>query len=95
MQVLACLIQVPYPSLDAELYNLFFYYAILALDSPSPLTRTNGLKVLSEVARWNYKPVLEKVERVQRLMKDSWWEVRAMGLIICANLLLFIADEEE
>jgi hypothetical protein len=64
MFTLAILIQIPYPSLDAELYNLFFYYAILALDSPSPLTRTNGLKVLGEVARWNYNPVLEKVDKV-------------------------------
>jgi hypothetical protein len=71
------LIQHPYPHLDVELYNLFFYYAVLALDSPSPLTRTNGLKILSEVAKWNYRHVLEKVDKIQKLMNDGWWEVRA------------------
>jgi len=26
-------------------------------------------------------------------MRDPWWEVRAKGLCICANLLTFIAEE--
>lgn len=85
---LSVLIQIDYPSIDEELYNFFSNYAFLSLDSPSPLTRTNGLRIIKEVAKWSFKPVLEKMDRIRRLMDDSWWEVRAQGMCICADLLL-------
>lgn len=86
--ILSILIQLDYPSIDEELFNFFTNFAFMSLDSPSPLTRTNSLRILKEVARWSYKPVLYKMDKISRLMDDNWWEVRAQGMCICADLLL-------
>jgi hypothetical protein len=40
------------------MYNFFKNYSFLSLNSPSPLTRTNGLKIINEIARWDFIPVL-------------------------------------
>jgi hypothetical protein len=42
-----------------ELYNLYFYYALQALDFPSPISRTHGLKILSEIIMIGFTPVLQ------------------------------------
>ena len=42
-----------------ELYNLYFYFAIVSLDFPSPVTRSQGLKILNEIAYINYVPVIQ------------------------------------
>ena len=31
---------------------------------------------------------------LKRLMRDNWWEVRAMGICIAADLLTLIAEDE-
>ncbi|CAD8183309.1 unnamed protein product [Paramecium pentaurelia] len=90
--ILSILIQSDYPSQDEELYRFFLNYAFNSLDSPSPLTRANGLRIINQISSWDYFPVLQKINRIQRLMNDSWWEVRAQGMCICADLLLQIAQ---
>lgn len=44
-----------------ELYNYFFYYALLALEFPSPITKAQGLKIFSEILHINFYPVLENI----------------------------------
>jgi len=45
--ILSILIQSDYPSQDEELYRFFLNYAFNSLDSPSPLTRANGLRIIN------------------------------------------------
>lgn len=47
-----------------ELYNLFFYYSMTALDSPSPLQRVNGLKIINEISLFNYQRVLQRLDKL-------------------------------
>lgn len=49
---------------------------------------------MCKVANWNYQIVLEQVIDLKRLMRDNWWEVRAMGICIAADLLTLIAEDE-
>lgn len=44
-----------------DLYNYFFYYAILALEFPSPITKAQGLKIFSEILHINFVPILENI----------------------------------
>lgn len=59
--ILAHLITLNYDDFDEDLYQLFFYYGVNALNSPSPFMKTNGLKILYELIAYNYEPVLLKI----------------------------------
>ena len=66
VSILAILIQQNYEQdFDDDLYNLFFYYSIIAIDNPSPITRTNGLKIINEISlfQYRYQRVLQKIEK--------------------------------
>jgi len=78
-----------------DLFNLYFYYAIVALDFPSPVTRAQGLKILNEIVYINYIPVIQIIGKLENLAKDQWWEVKALILILCSSLLLYISKEKE
>lgn len=78
-----------------ELYNMYFYYAMLALDFPSPITRTQGLKILSEIVYISFNPVIQILGKFDNLAKDTWWELRALIIIVCSSLLLYISREKE
>jgi len=47
-----------------DLFNLYFYYAIVALDFPSPVTRAQGLKILNEIVYINYIPVIQIIGKI-------------------------------
>mmetsp|Transcript_18548 Transcript_18548/g.16141 ORF Transcript_18548/g.16141 Transcript_18548/m.16141 type:complete len:180 (+) Transcript_18548:1027-1566(+) len=78
-----------------ELYNLYFYYGMLALDFPSPMTRAHGLKILSEIVYVNFYPIIQILHKFENLVKDKWWEVQSLILILCSSLLTHIAREKE
>jgi hypothetical protein len=84
-----------YSEFDVELYNLFYTYSFQALKHPSPITRTNALKIINEISLHEYEPILAKIDCIYKLINDNWWEVCAQILIICSNLLLFLAQENE
>lgn len=44
--------------MDGDFYDLFLYYSMIALEFPSPISRTNGLKIISEICTINYPPIL-------------------------------------
>ncbi len=78
-----------------ELYNMYFYYAMLALDFPSPITRTHGLKILSEIVYISFNPIIQILGKFDNLSKDTWWELRALIIILCSSLLLYISRDKE
>lgn len=78
-----------------EIYNLYFYYGMFALDLPSPITRAHGLKILSEIVYYNFHPIIQILGKFETLVKDQWWEVQSLILILCSSLLTYIAREKE
>lgn len=40
--------------MDEDFYNYMVYYSMLAIQFPSPVTRTNGLKIINELATVHY-----------------------------------------
>jgi len=78
-----------------DLYNLYFYYAIVSLDFPSPVTRAQGLKILNEIVYINYVPVIQIIGKLENLSRDQWWEVKALILILCSSLLIYISKEKD
>jgi hypothetical protein len=56
--------------------------------SPSPHTRANGCKIISELIVFNEKVFIDKLDCLKKLSHDSWWEVRAQTLIILSRLLI-------
>ncbi|KAL4471200.1 hypothetical protein ABPG72_007567 [Tetrahymena utriculariae] len=96
VSILAQLITQNYEDdFDVELYRVFFTYSIRSLTSTSPITRVNALKILNEICFYDYIPVLSKIQTLNNLINDDWWEVKAQILIICQNLLLYLAQEDE
>lgn len=78
-----------------ELYNLYFYNGMLALDFPSPITRSHGLKILSEIVHVDFYPIIMILNKLEHLSKDKWWEVQSLILILCSCLLTYFAREKD
>eukprot|EP00828_Plagiopyla_frontata_P044090 TRINITY_DN708_c0_g1_i1.p1 TRINITY_DN708_c0_g1~~TRINITY_DN708_c0_g1_i1.p1 ORF type:complete len:736 (+),score=116.88 TRINITY_DN708_c0_g1_i1:25-2232(+) len=79
--------------MDDDFYNLFLFYSIMAIEFASPIARTNGLKILTEICRISYFQILNLLSKFEKLLDDDWWEVKAQILIICARLLLILWQE--
>lgn len=95
ISILSILIQQNYDDFDDELYGQLLHYSTLQLDSPSPRNRTNALKILNEITYINPIPILHLLEKFQKLIKDNWWEVSCQIIIICSNLLQYLAQQDE
>ena len=76
-----------------DFYHLLFFYSMQGLDSSSPITRANSLKILNEISLISYQPVVTLTHKLKKLLKDDWWEVKAQLLIICSNVLLILIHE--
>lgn len=73
---------------EESLWNELYFYANGALTSPSPHTRANGCKIISELIVFNEKVYTDRLDRLKKLAHDNWWEVRAQTLIILSRLLI-------
>ena len=72
---------------------MYFGYAKIGINSPSPYTRTNGLKILNEISNIHFNPVLEIKDKLAIFSNDNWWEIKAQVIIICTNLLLYLVQD--
>jgi hypothetical protein len=73
---------------EESLWNELYFYANGALTSPSPHTRANGCKIVSELIVFNEKVFTDRLDRLKKLSHDNWWEVRAQTLVILSRLLI-------
>lgn len=80
--------------MDEDFFNLYLYYSMMAIESTSPITRTNGLKIIAEITAINYNPILSFMKKFERMKKDYWWEVKAQLLVISSNLLQCLMHED-
>jgi hypothetical protein len=80
---------------DDKLFNFYWFYALLAIENSSPKIKAAGLKIINEISSVNTATVLSIVKKLKRLSSHTWWEIKTQILIICANLLMSLADDDE
>ena len=72
---------------EKEILDFYWTKAIYLLDYPCPKMRTNGLKILSEISHFDFTKMPACYPHLRMQCSDSWWEIKAQILIICANQL--------
>lgn len=80
---------------DPKLFNFYWFYALLAIENSSPKIKAAGLKIINEISTVNTATVLNIVPKLKVLSIDDWWEIKTQILIICANLLMCLADDDD
>ena len=63
--------------MDDDLYNLFIYYDMIAIEFSSPITRANGLRIINEISNINYQPILNLMKKFEKILNDIWWESKS------------------
>lgn len=82
---------------EGEIFDFFWTKAIYFLEFPCPKIRTNALKILNEISRFEYTKMPSCYAHLRLQCNEVWWETKAQILIICANQLEVIemAHQEE
>ena len=82
---------------EGEIFNFYWTKAIYFLEFPCPKIRTNALKILNEISRFDYTRMPSCYAHLRLQCSEVWWETKAQILIICANQLEVIemAHQEE
>uniref|UniRef100_A0A7S2NCQ1 Spermatogenesis-associated protein 4 n=1 Tax=Haptolina brevifila TaxID=156173 RepID=A0A7S2NCQ1_9EUKA len=74
------------PSFNDDLFNLFIYYGVMALDLDSSQLRSSAIGVLAVLADARHGLILELLPKLDSI-SDSWWEVQAQLGRLGATLL--------
>eukprot|EP00762_Andalucia_godoyi_P002821 ANDGO_04399.mRNA.1 hypothetical protein GUITHDRAFT_163395 len=75
-----------------KLLDLFLYYAIIGMESASPILRASSLSMLPAVAHESPAHVFNLFGKLGALSHDMWWEVQAQLGTIYAALVLSVED---
>ena len=75
---------------DERLADLYIYYAIIGMGSPSPLLRASGVSILASIVDAAPSAIVGLLPRLQTMVEDRWWQVQValieVGLGILRNL---------
>ena len=77
------------------LFDIYLYYALNALASPSPLVRTSGLRILNTVAYQHYEGIFNVIDKMHLLINDNYWEVNVQLMKLACFLILKIDPNKE
>lgn len=82
---------------EGQILDFYWTKAFNILNTSSPKMKTNGLKILNEISRYNFTRMSASYATLRVLCSETWWEVKAQIMIICANQLELIelASQEE
>lgn len=78
--------------MDTTLFNHYWFKAIKINEYSYPSMKTNGLKILSEISKFNVSQVHLYLPQIHRLSDEHWWEIKAQILILCANQLEYLQN---
>lgn len=81
--------------IDSRIFDFYFYKAIKIIHFSYPTMKANGLKILNEISKFNKSKIYLASDNLQRLANESWWEIKAQILIICANQLEYIENHDK
>ncbi len=84
---------------DERLADLYIYYAIIGMGSPSPLLRASGVSILASIVDAAPSAIVGLLPRLQTMVEDRWWQVQVslieVGLGILRNLSHVHQHDEE
>lgn len=80
--------------IDSRIFYFYFYKSINIIHFSYPTMKANGLKILNEISKFHKTNFYSVSENLERLAGESWWEIKAQILIICANQLEYIENHE-
>lgn len=78
-----------------DLLDLYLYYCVLGLSSPKPFIRAAALSMLTVVVEEKATLVFDMLNRLQDLVEDENWEVRAQLVLCCSYLLDHTAESSD
>lgn len=70
--------------------DLFWAKAVVFLQAPSPKVQTRGLRILAQISATHFERMPGVYPTLRRLAGESWWEIKAQILLICAHQLELI-----
>ena len=71
---------------------MFFYYALIGVNSPRTYIRVYSLSIVNTIAQFNTEGVLEITDKVLKMSLDPHWEVKTQSLYFAVNVLKFLAE---
>lgn len=80
--------------MDSAIFDFFWYKAIKIINYSYPTMKTNGLKILSEISKYNISKLHLYLPQIHRLSEENWWEIKVQIIIFCANQLEYIQNQE-
>jgi hypothetical protein len=84
---LAVLIQLETEFATKDLLDVYLYYCVMGLNMSAPALRASSVSMLSVVARHAPEQVVSMLGKLSLMQADTWWEVHAQLLVVCASLL--------
>jgi len=81
------------PAFEDDLFNLYIYYGVMALDLKESRLRAAAIGVLAVLADVRYNLILELLPKLGAI-DDPWWEVQAQMARLCATLLRRMPAEQ-
>ena len=72
---------------DEALYTMCLEVALDGFQTTSPVTRTKALTVLEVLSHYDFRPMLQILDMIDKLSMDYYWESRAQIIILVTNIL--------
>jgi hypothetical protein len=80
--------------MDSAIFDFYWYKAIKIINYSYPTMKTNGLKILSEISKYNISKLHLYLPQIHQLSEENWWEIKVQILIFCANQLEYVQNQE-
>ena len=74
-------------TMQESLADLYIYYAVIGMGSPSPQLRAAGVSILAALVLPAPEMVVEHLARLEELKDDSWWQVSLALVQVACGLL--------
>lgn len=79
--------------IDSDVFLFYWYKALRITSYGYPSMKCCGMKILSEISRFNVSNLQLFRARLVKLAEEEWWEIKAQILIYCANQLEYVQDK--
>ena len=62
--------------MDSAIFDFYWYKAIKIINYSYPSMKTNGLKILSEISKYNISKLHLYLPQIHKLSEENWWEIK-------------------
>mgnify|MGYP006946576545 CR=1 FL=1 len=76
--------------MDSGIFDFYWYKAVKIISYSYPTMKCCGVKILSDISKFNISKLHLYLPQINRLADEDWWEIKAQILIFCANQLDYV-----